>query len=72
MKYAFSVHLLTAFLKIFTLDFSPFWAWLRIYNLQKLMHLKFRGQFMLRLKGAKTMFFKFFEQFCHDYFWNKF
>ena len=45
--------------------FHFFCMLLRIYNLQKLMQLKFGGQFIHRLKGTKN---KVFEQFCHDYF----
>ena len=62
----FSVNLLAAFLKNLTLGFSTFFRMLlRIYNLQKLMQLKFGEQFIHRLKGTKN---KIFEQFCHDYF----
>ena len=54
-QYVFSLNLLAAFLKILILGFPTFfWMLLRIYNLPKLMQLKFAGRFILGLKGTKN------------------
>ena len=58
--------LLTAFLKISTLDVSIFFCmWLRIFNLQKLMQFNFRGRFTFLHKEPKlrfSFFFFFFQK----------
>ena len=61
------VCLLTAFLKISTLDVSIFFCmWLRIFNQQKPMQFNFRGRFTFLHEGPKLGFSCFFFFFSKD------